>query len=53
MTWQDVGVILIVGAAVAYLVWKFLLPRRPAANPAAFISVQQVKSRSKAKPDSR
>jgi hypothetical protein len=53
VTWQDAGVILIVGAAVAYIVRKFLLPPKPVAKPAAFISVQQVKSRSKAKPDSR
>jgi hypothetical protein len=53
VTWQDAGVIVIVGAAVAYVVKKFLLPPKPHARPAAFISVQQIKARSKAKPDAR
>jgi hypothetical protein len=51
VTWQDAGVILIVGAAVAYVVRKFLLPAKPRSKPAAFISVQQLKSRPKS--DSR
>jgi hypothetical protein len=53
VTWQDGGVVLIVGAAVAYVVRKFLLPAKPAAKPAAFISLQQLKSQSKTKTDSR
>jgi hypothetical protein len=51
VTWQDAGVILIVGAAVAYVVRKFLLPAKPRSKPATFISVQQLKSRPKS--DSR
>ena len=47
MTWQDGGVILIVGAAVYYLVRKFLLPAKPKAKPATFVSIQQLKSKSK------
>jgi hypothetical protein len=47
VTWQDGGVILIVGAAVYYLVRKFLLPAKPKPKPAAFISIQQIKSKSK------
>lgn len=53
VTWQDAAVMLIVGAAVAYVVRKFLLPPKPRATPATFISIQQVKSRSRATPDSR
>jgi hypothetical protein len=53
MTWQDAGTVLIVGAAVAYLVRKFLLPSKPQSRPAAFISIQQVKSSSGIKSDSR
>jgi hypothetical protein len=51
VTWQDGGVALIVAAAVAYVVRKFLLPPKPAAKPVAFISLQQLKSKSKTKPD--
>lgn len=47
MTWQDGGVILIVGAAVYYLIRKFLLPAKPKARPATFVSIQQLKSKSK------
>lgn len=47
MTWQDGGVILIVGAAVYYLIRKFLLPAKPKAGPATFVSIQQLKSKSK------
>jgi len=50
VTWQDAGVVLIVGAAVAYVIRKFLLPARPAAKSATFVSIQQLKTR---KPDSR
>jgi len=50
VTWQDGGVILIVGAAVYYLVRKFLLPAKAKSKPATFISIQQLKSKSK-KPD--
>jgi hypothetical protein len=53
VTWQDAGVILIVGAAVAYIIRKFFLPPKPRSTPATFISVQQVKSRSRATPESR
>jgi hypothetical protein len=53
VTWQDAGVILIVGAAVAYLVRKFLWTPKPRSTPATFITIQQVKSRSSAKPESR
>jgi len=53
VTWQDGGVLLIVGAAVAYVVRKFLLPPRPRQQPVTFISVQQIKSRSTAKPGPR
>lgn len=53
MTWQDVGVVLIVGAAVAYVVRKFLLPARPRAKAATFVSVQQLRSQSGAKPGHR
>ena len=53
MTWQDGGVIVIVGAAIVYVVRKFLLPPTPAAKPAAFIPLQQLKSHSKTKTDSR
>ena len=53
MTWQDAGVVLIVGAAVAYVIRKFFFPPKPRSTPATFITIQQVKSRSKATPDSR
>lgn len=53
VTWQDGGVILIVGAAVAYVVRKFFLPPRAGAKPVTFISIQQIKSRSASKPDRR
>lgn len=51
MSWQEVGVIVVVGAAVAYLVRKFMLPPKRGAKPVTFISIQQLKSRSKTKPD--
>ena len=47
MTWQDGGVILIVGSAVYYLVRKFLLPAKAKPKPATFISIEQLKSKSK------
>jgi hypothetical protein len=47
VTWQDGGVILIVGAAAYYLVRKFLLPPKAKSKPVAFISIQQLKSKSK------
>jgi hypothetical protein len=47
VTWQDVGVILVVGAAVYYLVRKFLLPAKAKSKPVAFISIEQLKSKSK------
>ena len=47
MSWQDGGVILIVGAAAYYLVRKFLLPAKAKAKPASFVSIQQLKSKSK------
>lgn len=53
MTWQDAGVILIVGAAVAYVVRKFIIPAKPPANNTTFVSIQQIKSRSQSKPDAR
>jgi hypothetical protein len=53
VTWQDGGVIVIVGAALAYVVRKFVLPPKPSSKAATFIPIQQVKARSKAKPDSR
>ncbi len=53
MSWQDAGVILIVGAAIAYVVRKFVLPSRPRAQAATFVSIQQVKSQSKATSDRR
>ncbi|MCC7125728.1 MAG: hypothetical protein IT178_12830 [Acidobacteria bacterium] len=45
MTWQDAGVIVIVGAAVVYLVRKFTTrpPRRT--MPDAFITLDKVKRR--------
>jgi hypothetical protein len=52
VTWQDAGVVLIVGTAVAYVVRKFLLPAKPRSKAATFISIQQLKSRSKT-PDGR
>jgi hypothetical protein len=51
VTWQEGGVTLIVGAAAWYLVRTFVFPPKPRAKPAAFISIQQLKSRSKSKPD--
>lgn len=53
VTWQDAGVILIVGAAVAYVVRKFLLPAKPRPQAATFVSLQQLKSQSSAKPERR
>jgi hypothetical protein len=50
MTWQEGGVILIVAAAAWYLVRTFVFPPKPPAKPAAFISIQQLKSRPKSKP---
>jgi len=50
VTWQDGGVILIVGAAAYYLVRKFLLPAKTRSKPVAFVSIQQLKSKSKPKP---
>jgi hypothetical protein len=50
VTWQDAAVVLIVGAAVAFIVRKFLLPARPRSKPSAFISIQQLKSRNQTKP---
>jgi len=47
VTWQDGGVILVVGAAVYYLARKFLLPAKAKAKPATFISIHQLKSKSK------
>ena len=47
MTWQDGGVIVIVGAAVYYLVRKFLLPAKAKAKAVTFVSIQQLKSNSK------
>jgi hypothetical protein len=47
VTWQDAGVILIVGGAVYYLARKFLLPVKAKAKPATFISIQQLKSKGK------
>lgn len=47
MTWQDGGVVLIVGAAVYYLVRKLLWPRKPKAEPVAFVSIRQLKAKSK------
>jgi hypothetical protein len=47
VTWQDGGVIVVVAGAVYYLVRKFLLPAKPRAKPATFISIQQLKSKSK------
>ncbi len=47
VTWQDIGVVLIVGSAIAYVVRKFLWPRRAAAKPVTFVSIQQIKSQSK------
>ena len=53
MTWQDGGVVLIVGAAIAYVVRKFVIRRKPAGTAVTFVPIQQLKSRSRAKPDSR
>lgn len=53
MTWQDAGVILIVGAAVAYVARKFLLPAKPRTQAATFVSLQQLKTQSSAKPERR
>jgi hypothetical protein len=47
VTWQDGGVILIVGAALFYIVRKFVLPRKPKGTAATFISIQQLKSKPK------
>lgn len=45
--WQTVGVIVVVAAAMAYLVRKFLLPPKPRGKAATFIPIQQIKSKSK------
>ena len=47
VTWQDGGVILIVAAAIAYIVRKFVLPRKPKGSAATFVSIQQLKSKPK------
>lgn len=47
MTWQDAGVVLIVGGAIAYVVRKFLLPPKPKSKAATFIPIQQIKSKPK------
>ena len=47
MSWQDGGVIVVVGGAIYYLVRKFLLPAKAKARPATFIPIQQLKSKSK------
>ena len=43
MNWQDGAVILTVGAAVVYVVRKFMAPRS-GAKPVTFISIKQLKS---------
>lgn len=45
MTWQDAGVILVVGAAVAYLVRKFTVRPKRACKPDAFIGIDKLKRR--------
>lgn len=52
MTWQEAGVVLVVGGAIVYIVRKFLLPAKPAKKP-TFIPLSQLKSRPKSKPDGR
>ena len=47
MTWQDGGVLLIVGAALYYVVRKFVLPKKPKGSAATFVSIQQLKSKPK------
>jgi hypothetical protein len=47
VTWQDAGVVLIVGGAIAYIVRKFILPRKPKGGATTFISIQQIKSKPK------
>jgi hypothetical protein len=47
VTWQDVAVFVIVGAAVAYVVRKFLPPARRPSRPVTFVSIQQLKSKPK------
>jgi hypothetical protein len=47
VTGQDGGVILIVGAAAYYLVRKFLLPPKAKSQPVAFVSIQQLKAKSR------
>ena len=45
--WQVIGVIVIVAAAIAYLVRKFVLPPKPRGKAATFIPIQQIKSKPK------
>jgi hypothetical protein len=47
VNWQTIAVIVIVGAAVAYVVRKFLLPPKPQSKSVTFVSIQQIKSRTK------
>lgn len=47
VTWQDGGVVLIVGVAACYLVRKFLLPAKAKSATTTFVSIQQLKSKSK------
>lgn len=47
MTGQEIGVIVIVGAAVAYVLRKFVLPRKQKGGAATFVSIQQIKSKPK------
>jgi hypothetical protein len=47
MTWQDVAVIIIVGAAVAFVVRKFMPAASRGSSPATFVSIQQLKSKPK------
>lgn len=47
VSWQDGGVVLVVGAAIYYLARKFFFPAKAKAKPVSFISIQQLKSKSK------
>lgn len=44
VTWQDGGVVLIVGGALAYVIRKFMPRKKKAGAATTFISIQQLKS---------
>jgi hypothetical protein len=50
VSWQEAGVIMVVGAAVVYVVRKLLWPARPKPGKATFIPIRQLKPGSRTKP---